>query len=56
MGAGVGFEPTDLRGNAVQKAQWDAQIAVELLRVVEAWPTIRPELRAAIKAIVEAAT
>ena len=54
MGAGVGFEPTVLRGKEGQKAQWDAQNVADLLQLVRAWPTLRPELKAAIRAIVGA--
>jgi hypothetical protein len=55
LGAGAGFEPAILQGSEVPKAQWDAQKVAQLLRVVEAWPKIRRELRVAINAIVDAA-
>ncbi len=55
LGAGAGFEPAVLRGSEGQKAQWDAQIVADLLRIVAAWPTLRPELKAAIRAIIDAA-
>jgi hypothetical protein len=54
LGAGVGFEPTDLRGKGGVKAQWDAQNIADLLQIVSAWPSLRPELKAAIRAIIGA--
>jgi len=54
LGAGAGFEPAILRASEGQKAQWEAQNVVELLRVVRAWPNLRPKLKATISAIVGA--
>jgi hypothetical protein len=55
MAARAGIEPADSRGKGSQKAQWDAQKAGELLRLVEAWSALRPEIRAAILVIVASA-
>jgi hypothetical protein len=55
LGAELGFEPSVSRGEESKKAQWDAQNVAKLLKVVGAWPTLRPELQAAVVAIIESA-